>query len=267
MAAARLVADEAARRAGVRIAPVDDVAGIVEVERLLTRVWNAPEQNPPMRADLLRSLWHAGGATLAAYAGGSLVGAAVGVFEPPATRAAYSLVAGASPSDRGIGFALKHAQRAWALERGAGVMSWTFDPLIGRNARFNLVKLGAVAVEYLVDFYGAMDDGLNEGDETDRLTARWDLTADPPGADPGGPPASAYLGERAPDGEALTARLDGVLWCRVPADAAALRAADASAGLAWRRAVRAALAPAFDDGYRAVGMSRDGWYRLEKGDG
>ena len=48
-------------------------------------------------------------------------------------------------------------------------MRWTYDPLVSRNARFNLVKLGAVGTEYAVDFYGPMRDGVNDG-ESDRLT-------------------------------------------------------------------------------------------------
>jgi predicted GNAT superfamily acetyltransferase len=112
---ARRTAAEAAARAGVRIGLVEDVAGTSEVSRFLAELWNSTETMP---AEVLRGIWHAGGSALAAYAGDRLVGAAVAVFEPPATRAVYSLVAGAATSDRGVGFALKQAQRAWALERG-----------------------------------------------------------------------------------------------------------------------------------------------------
>jgi predicted GNAT superfamily acetyltransferase len=264
---ARQAAAEVAERAGVRIAPVEDVAGIVEAEQFLAGVWRTPKDHPPLPADVMRSLCHAGGSVLAARAGAELVGAAVAVFEPPATRAVYSLVAGAGTSDRGIGLALKQAQRAWALERGATAMTWTFDPLIGRNARFNLVKLGARAVDYVVDFYGPMDDGINAGDETDRLTIRWDLLADPPSGDAAGAePArdGAEPGAVAPDGGPLAVRAGQLRWCRVPRDVVALRAEDPAAALAWRRAVRGVLTEAFADGYVGTAMSRDGWYRLER---
>ncbi|HEX4251577.1 MAG TPA: hypothetical protein VH008_27200 [Pseudonocardia sp.] len=273
-ARARLAAVEVAARAGVRVEPVEDVAGIGAAERFLAGVWRTPKGSPPLPADVLRGLCHAGGSVLAARAGDELVGAAVAVFEPPATRAVYSLVAGAGTSDRGIGLALKHAQRAWALERGATAMTWTFDPLVGRNARFNLVKLGARAVSYVIDFYGPMADGINAGDETDRLTIRWDLLADPPTGPPADPPAgpdSSGEGrvptERtpvAPDGGPLAARAGVLRWCRVPRDIVALRAEDPAAALAWRRAVRGVLTEAFDDGYVGTSMSRDGWYRLER---
>ncbi|MDT7644872.1 MAG: hypothetical protein QOC75_1872, partial [Pseudonocardiales bacterium] len=289
---ARRTAAEAAARAGVRIGLVEDAAGTSEVSRFLAELWNSTEAMP---AEVLRGIWHAGGSALAAYAGARLVGAAVAVFEPPATRAVYSLVAGAATSDRGIGFALKQAQRAWALERGATAMTWTFDPLIGRNARFNLVKLGARAVDYVIDFYGPMDDVFNAGDESDRMTVRWDLvTAEPGGAGSAGAGSGGAGSEGAgsegagsegagsegtgsddresaartgvaPDGGPLEARAGALRWCRVPRDVIALRAADPAAALAWRRAVRGVLTDAFAAGYLGTSMSRDGWYRLEQG--
>lgn len=133
-----------------------------------------------MAADLLRALAHSGGAVHVAYhvADGPdrtrPVGAAVAVFGPPRSHAAYSLIAAAAEPGGGVGYALKQAQRAWALRRGATSLTWTFDPLIGRNARFNLVKLGAIATEYVVDFYGPLADGTNDGDETDRLAVTWE---------------------------------------------------------------------------------------------
>src|SRR5262249_19079167 len=77
----------------------------------------------------------------------------------------------------GVGYALKQHQRAWALARGIPAVRWTYDPLVRRNAYFNLHKLGAAAREYLPDFYGAMDDGTNTGDTTDRLYVSWEPTS------------------------------------------------------------------------------------------
>ena len=55
---------------------------------------------------------------------------------------------------RGIGVALKLRQRAVCLAHGVDEMRWTYDPLIRRNARMNLVRLGAEVVAFLPDFYG-----------------------------------------------------------------------------------------------------------------
>ncbi|MFI6248387.1 chorismate synthase [Streptomyces sp. NPDC051016] len=246
---------------GVGIRTVHDVAGLAAVTDYFSDVWQTPRTAPPYPAEVLHSLVHAGGAVHAAYDGTRLAGAAVAVFGPD--RDTYSLVAAA---DQGLGYAVKRAQRAWALERGATTMRWTFDPLVGRNARFNLAKLGATGTEYLVDFYGPMADGVNDGDESDRLTVTWDLTADavPSGAPlvPGDAPAS----HRGPDGEVLARRDPGdrAVWCRVPEDVVRLRAADPALALRWRYAVREVFTAAFAEGFRAVGMSRDGWYTLAR---
>ena len=50
-----------------------------------------------------------------------------------------------------------------------------------RNAWFNLGVLGAEVHEYLVDFYGPIDDAINAGDESDRLLVAWPTVDD--GAD------------------------------------------------------------------------------------
>ena len=42
-----------------------------------------------------------------------------------------------------------------------------------RNAWFNIHVLGAEVHEYLVDFYGPIDDAINAGDESDRLLVAW----------------------------------------------------------------------------------------------
>ena len=52
-------------------------------------------------------------------------------------------------------------------------MVWTFDPLVARNGCFNVVKLGAQLTRYYLDFYGPMDDGSNDGDETHRWLVTW----------------------------------------------------------------------------------------------
>jgi predicted GNAT superfamily acetyltransferase len=80
---------------------------------------------------------------------------------------------------RGVGFALKLAQRAQALEQGIGLVRWTFDPLVARNAYFNLQKLGVLADRFGRDFYGPMGDAVNAGERSDRFTVRWDLEREP----------------------------------------------------------------------------------------
>ncbi|MCX5261535.1 chorismate synthase [Streptomyces canus] len=247
---------------GVSIRTVHDVAGLDAVSAYFGEVWRTPRTAPPYPAEVLHSLVHAGGAVHAAYDGERLAGACVAVFGPPGSQEVYSLVAAAEP---GLGQLVKQAQRDWALGLGARTMRWTFDPLVARNARFNLAKLGAVGTEYVVDFYGPMRDGVNDGDESDRLTVTWDLVA--PGRPyDSGEREAAPATHRAPDGATLAHRdLAGLhVWCRVPDDVVKLRAADPALALRWRRAVREVFTEAFGQGFRATGMSRDGWYTLTR---
>jgi predicted GNAT superfamily acetyltransferase len=110
----------------------------------------------------------------------------------------------------GVGYALKLGQRAQALEQGIAVVRWTFDPMVARNAYFNIAKLGAVCDRFERDFYGEMTDILNAGERTDRLIVRWDLERQP------GPRAVSPIAsvEVPIDHEALrrTAPEDAVAW-------------------------------------------------------
>lgn len=243
-------ADAAARSAGIEIREVDDVAGHTAVDRLWTAVWGGSA----MSAELLRALAKAHNYVAAASVGDRMVGACAGFFHAPAERALHSHVAGVSAeaAGRGVGFALKLHQRVWALERGLDAITWTYDPLIARNAHFNLTKLGARPVEYLPNFYGAMPDAINRGDESDRVLVRWDLR------DPD--VAAACVGSR-PARPAEEARPpgEGLLTVAVPADIEALRTTDPAAARRWRTAVRDGLLPVLSGGGAVVGFGRDGY--------
>ncbi|MDR7383554.1 GNAT family N-acetyltransferase [Promicromonospora iranensis] len=238
-------ADAAARSAGIEIREVDDMAGHTAVDRLWTAVWGGSA----MSAELLRALAKAHNYVAAAYAGGRMVGACAGFFHAPAERALHSHVAGVSAeaAGRGVGFALKLHQRVWALERGLDAITWTYDPLIARNAHFNLTKLHARPVEYLPNFYGAMPDAINRGDESDRVLVRWDLR------DPD--VAAACMGSRS----ARPAEEGGLRTVAVPADIEALRTTDPAAARRWRAAVRDGLLPVLSGGGAVVGFGRDGY--------
>jgi len=82
---------------------------------------------------------------------------------------------GVHPDHRsqGLGFALKRAQ--WQMVRNQGIdrITWTYDPLLSRNANLNISKLGAVCNTYKRDVYGNLHDGLNAGIATDRFQVDW----------------------------------------------------------------------------------------------
>lgn len=76
---------------------------------------------------------------------------------------------------RGIGGRLKWAQREDALRAGVSLITWTYDPLQARNAHLNLHRLGALAMEFLEDFYGVTSSSLHHRLPTDRLLVYWNL--------------------------------------------------------------------------------------------
>jgi predicted GNAT superfamily acetyltransferase len=213
----------------------------------------------------MTALAHSGSYVSGAFVDDELVGATVGLL---GTDHLHSHVAGVEPAQRrtGAGYAMKEHQRVWARDRGLPEVRWTYDPLVGRNAAFNLHKLGASVTEYLPDFYGPLSDGINNGDATDRLYVRWPVTAGPP------PPASSTaagvaLVERSGAAPVLSPQpsTGEPLRCAVPEDIEALRRTEPDVAAQWRQAVRAALVGAFAAGYVITGISRDGFYTLEVG--
>lgn len=271
-AQARRTATAAASSTGIVVREVETISDLKLVSALFETVWGRSPEGVPLGSELMRSLVHAGGAATAAYDGThELVGAAVLVLAEP-VGTTYSLIAATCPgrSDRGIGYALKQHQRAWALERGLDTMSWTFDPLVGRNARFNLTKLGAEAHEYEQSFYGLMTDAINAVDDSDRLVARWSLSSpravaasERTAPDPGEPEYDdSDVLAVGPDGRPVGVQAGTSLWCRVPTDIVALRRSNPAQAAAWRQSVRNVLTAALASGRVATGMTRSGWYHL-----
>ncbi|TFC82466.1 hypothetical protein E3T24_13070 [Cryobacterium sp. TmT2-59] len=272
---ARDASARAASAARIRVVDESDLDRLRDVEALLITVWGTSPHGAPIPTDLLRSISHAGCNVTAAYSeNGTLCGAAAAIVSP-GNASMYSLIAGVLPglADNGVGFALKQHQRAWALIRGIETMTWTFDPLVSRNARFNLTKLGAHADEYLENFYGLMEDDINAGDQSDRLVAVWPLTSRESVACSEGVPLATVLPGFGPadvrgigpDGRPSVAESAGSLWCRVPTDIVALRGRDPEQAAAWRASVRDIFSTEFGRGRSAVGVTRGGWYRLETG--
>jgi predicted GNAT superfamily acetyltransferase len=267
---ARVAANEAADRLGVQVLELSEVDDQRAAAELLRRVWDADSPDRLVNAGLMRAFSHSGNYVVGAYRGGQLLGAAVGFL---GADHLHSHIAGVEPGRQGsgVGYAMKLHQRAWALDRGLSTVCWTYDPLVRRNAYFNLCKLGARATEYLPDFYGPMEVGTNAGGPSDRMYVRWELTSpsanlaasgecqevDPAGGvvvlgrdDRGGPVPVAEAGGRR-------------LLVAVPADVEALRGTDPPLAARWRYALREAVTAAIERGYWVDGVTRDGWYVLE----
>jgi predicted GNAT superfamily acetyltransferase len=263
----------------VTVANVDESPGLTEVAHLFDSVWAGASYMP---ATFLRALAHSGNYVAAAHSENAPVGALVGFLGTHGKGVAlHSHMLAVLPDlqNRSIGYALKLHQRAWALERGIETITWTFDPLIGRNAYFNVSRLGAEVCQYLVNFYGVMADSINARDESDRVLAEWLLASDRviqmsemTEVREGG---SFYEGVVANmgtpilvagvNGEPVMApSSDDVLVCTVPPDIAALRRENAELARAWRLALRRMLGGTIRAGYRVVAFDKAGSYILAR---
>lgn len=273
---AHAAATATAAAAGVDIRTLDRVADLEEVRRLYDRIWGTGAGTPAVTADLLKAMVKAGSYVSGAYDGDALVGACCGFFSAPARWTLHSHITGVLPrtSGRSVGFALKAHQRAWALSRGAAEVSWTFDPLIRRNAWFNVAKLAADATEYLPDFYGPIDDDINRGDPTDRLLVRWALASPAARAACAGRPRLAggldttevALDESAAGGPLERFTRASTVLVRVPSDIETMRERDPACAGEWRIAVREVLGGLLGAGGRVRGFDRAGWYVVDQED-
>lgn len=273
-AEAAAAAGLAARRAGVTLSELHGLDEMREACRVLDRVWRPVPGKPLITPELLRVFAHSGSYVVGVHRDGRMIGFCLGFL---ATAGLHSHIAGVDGSARGrnVGFAVKLHQRAWALARGITAITWTFDPLISRNAYFNLSKLGAAPSEYLADFYGAMQDEVNAGTETDRLMVHWELAGDRAVAaaegvsrrvtvdDAGG---HAVVGlDAEPDGRPAVGCRDGdTVLVRIPAEAEALRRTDPPLAREWRYALREVLGGLMAQGHTVTGFTRDGWYVIDR---
>jgi len=133
------------------------------------------------------------------------------------------------------------------VHHGFEDITWTFDPLLRRNAAFNLLTLGARVESYAENVYGQMHDVLNAGEVSDRLFVRWHLSDPCPV-----PPVDT------PD--------DRARLVATPEDAEALRATDPDLAAQWRLRLREQLGRALASGSRVIGLTKDGSYVLAPGD-
>jgi len=271
-----------AEHAAIEVVDIEGHEGARAASRLFDSVWGREGTGGSILApEALTANAHAGGQVSVAHKGpdGRVVAATAALLgrdHADGTVFLHSHVTGviAGEGGRGIGRAMKWHQRAWALSRGIDEVRWTFDPLIRRNAVFNLAVLGASVRGYAEDRYGTMPDARNRGLPTDRLLVSWQLGAARVRAAAAGraasPDVDALRGagaevvlDVAPDSSPLVQRSDAPRkLLRIPADIETLRAQDPEVATAWTTAIRETLGAALGAGARVSGINRDGWYVL-----
>jgi predicted GNAT superfamily acetyltransferase len=195
--------------------------------------------------NLLQAMVHSGAYLSGAFVENKIVGAA---FAFPATNNGLHLHSHMTAvlnefRDKGVGYALKIDQWNWAKKHKYSHLSWTFDPLVRRNAKLNIVKLGVDISAYHSNFYGQMPDALNAGDESDRLMVSWSTNINSPKAR-----------------ELITHPKPDDILIKIPEDIVAIRSRNQSESLKWRRQVREQFLAASEKNGKVIGFSSNNEY-------
>ena len=211
------------------------------------KTW-AMDAGTEITPNLLQAMVHSGAYLSGAFIDGNCVGAA---FAFPATTGGLHLHSHMTAvldkfRDKGIGYALKVDQYKWAKANNYKEITWTFDPLVARNAKLNLLKLGVEISAYYPNFYGDMPDELNAGDESDRVMASLKVVGDLP------TPRTAIS---TPDNSSVL--------IAIPSDIVAIRNKDLAENLKWRRSVREEFVGVLARGGKVIGFSVNNEYVVQ----
>ena len=214
---------------------------------IFDKTW-AMDAGTEITPNLLQAMIHSGAYLSGAFIDGNCVGAA---FAFPATTGGLHLHSHMTAvldkfRDKGIGHALKVDQYKWAKQNHYKEITWTFDPLVARNAKLNILKLGVDISAYYPNFYGDMPDELNAGDESDRVMASLNIVGDTP---------TSRSVISSPDKSAVL--------IAIPDDIVAIRGKDLAENLRWRRSVRDEFVGVLARGGKVIGFSTNNEYVVQ----
>lgn len=162
----------------IRVRELKDPAEFAEASQVAKAAWRFPDLMVPPPPDMITAT-HAGGMTAGAFEGSRLLAFVHAVSRrnlPVSAIHSHLLAVRPEAQRRGLSVRLKLFQREWCLSRGIGLVTWTYDPFMLRNARLNLVRLGAVVPVYLPNFYGSIG-GIYGELPSDRFEAHWRLAS------------------------------------------------------------------------------------------
>ncbi len=129
------LAHAAAHGAGVELRPLPRVEDADLINGVIEATWG----DQRIDREVIRALAASGNVSWGAFDGSDLIGFVLGWAGVDAGGLhihSHMLAALPDRRHRGVGYALKLAQRAQALEQGIRVARWTFDPLGERSDRF-----------------------------------------------------------------------------------------------------------------------------------
>ncbi|MGB7070464.1 MAG: GNAT family N-acetyltransferase [Pyrinomonadaceae bacterium] len=245
---------------------IDLISEMRVVETLQKEIWECDDRDiAPLT--IIAATLEVGGILVGAFAGSTLVGFAYGfIGREDGETVHHSHMLAVKPSYRGfdIGHRLKLAQRERALAQGITRMNWTFDPLQSLNAYFNFNKLGVLADQFKVNFYGETTSSSLHRIGTDRLWVSWML--DSPRVHERLETAGRKKDSRY-DLESIASLVgvganDAPLWngspeilsskrlmLEIPRDINTLQREDPELGMRWREATRKGFTEALAAGY------------------
>ena len=255
------------------------------VEMLQREIWGS-EEIEIIPHDLMMTVHKNGGVMLGAFdpqtEGEPMIGFVFGFIgmQPDGKIKYCSHIAGVTAQyrDRNVGYMLKLAQRDFVMTRGFDLITWTFDPLESRNARFNFHKLGVTCNSYFRNLYGEMRDQLNAGLPSDRFQVDWHIRSDRVENALANTNKNITIHDMVvinpAQSEGLLKPCDHPLpavgekfLIQIPDNFQSIKAADRGLALEWRLQTRRLFEDAFDRGYLATDLLIDGgrsFYLMEE---
>jgi len=273
---------------GAVVRQLDKVPDFEDAVLVLCQVWQADNELDLVNSSVMAALAMSDNYVAGVFLDNEMVGAAVGWRGKGGHL--HSHIAGIHPKHQGtgLGFELKMHEREWARKSGLTSIQWTYDPLVRRNAHFNLSKLGTRVLGYHENLYGSLQDGVNDGDHTDRLLVEWQVPRRglrrlldfvrrrPPGGAVPAPEAysSELVGTACGDPrgwdvrehpDATVTSADGsVRLIGTPYDVESLRLEQPAVAAQWRAAVRNGMQSAAEAGFKVTAFTADGYYVLRR---
>lgn len=261
------------------VRPVVSLAEFRACVAIQEEVWGAGFVDV-VSASVLQIASHIGGIVLGAFTRtGAMVGFVAGFTGFTDGRPLHwSHMLGVREVARnaGVGRMLKEQQRKELTRMGIPEMQWTFDPLVAKNAHFNLNRLGACVTEYVRDMYGNTGSMLH-GTVSDRIIVSCPTNverterarrSDPRVTGTAAPILTTILQPRDLAWNDRSERPPTV-WIEIPHDIASVSAESPGTAAMWRLAVRGHFEWALENGYTVTGFSCDpatarAFYKLER---
>ncbi|MFH2039284.1 MAG: GNAT family N-acetyltransferase [Chloroflexota bacterium] len=161
------------------IRQLDTPESLCQIEEFQDLIWSG-SHHEIVPIHMFLAAIHNGGLVLGAFSKNRMIGMLFGFpgmgkinGELKVKHCSHMLGVHPDWRDSGLGFALKCAQRHFVLTQGLNLVTWTYDPLLSRNAYLNITKLGAVCNTYKRSVYGQMLDSINAGLDSDRFVVEW----------------------------------------------------------------------------------------------